>query len=201
MRHWLRRIAWALLPAMAAGMAQAQSDVPAGARACLGCHAVAAAAPTIEAAPVPLLAGQQEEYLVKQLRNFRDGERALAPALRPGHALDAASLRALAAWFAAQPPPERAGAGSTQGRRLYLEGDARRNVPACAGCHGEQPKDVAGAATPVLHGQAAAYLAQQLRLWRGGQRDNSVDQQMNLVAERLADEDIAALANYLATAH
>jgi cytochrome c553 len=200
-RRWL---AWAVLPLAVMGVgdpAVALADVPPGAQACLACHAPGLASTGAGAVPVPLLGGQQEEYLVKQLRNFRDGERGLAPWLRSGHDLAAGPLRALATYFAAQPPaPAPTKALDAPGRRLYLQGDAQRNVPACAGCHGTQPQDIAGPATPILHGQPAAYLAHQLRLWRGKQRDNSVDGLMNLVVERVGDADIDAVANFLAGA-
>jgi cytochrome c553 len=179
--------------------AVALADAPPGAAACLTCHAPGPASAGVMAAP--LLAGQQEEYLVKQLRNFRDGERGLAPALRADHDVASGPLRALAAHFAAQPPvsagPELA---DDAGRQLYLNGDARRNVPACAGCHGARPQDVASPTTPILHGQPAPYLAYQLRQWRAGLRDNSVDGLMNRVVERLDDADIGAVSGFLAGA-
>jgi cytochrome c553 len=132
-RRWL---AWAVLPLAVMGVgdpAVALADVPPGAQACLACHAPGLASTGAGAVPVPLLGGQQEEYLVKQLRNFRDGERGLAPSLRSGHELAAGPLRALAAYFAAQQPaPTPTKALDAPGRRLYLQGDAQRNVPACA---------------------------------------------------------------------
>jgi cytochrome c553 len=80
-------------------------------------------------------------------------------------------------------------------RRRHLEGDARRNVPACAGCHGARSEDAAAPTTPILHGQPAPYLAHQ---WRSGLRDNSVDGLMNKVVEPLTDTDIEAVVAFLA---
>ncbi|WP_298231796.1 c-type cytochrome, partial [uncultured Azohydromonas sp.] len=176
----------------------AAQDAAGAARACLACHAAAALG--AGGVPVPFLAGQQEEYLVKQLRNFRDGERALEPSLRKAHELPSSQLRLLAAYFAARPAELAGGPGGDAGRRLYLDGDARRNVPACAGCHGARPEDATAPTTPILHGQPAPYLAHQLRLWRSGLRDNSVDGLMNKVVEPLSDTDIEAVAAFLASA-
>lgn len=199
----MRRLdAWivaALAPAVLGVIGPATAQSAAGAaRACLACHG--AAAPDAGGVPAPFLAGQQEEYLVKQLRNFRDGERALELSLRKAHELPSSQLRLLGAYFAAQPAEPAGGSGGHAGRRLYLEGDVRRNVPACAGCHGVRAGDASAPTTPILHGQPAPYLAHQLRQWRSGLRDNSVDGLMNKVVEPLSDRDIEAVAAFLAGA-
>lgn len=202
-RRTVRLIATATLAVaatVAGGPATAAAAEPTRAQSCLACHAPALAG--AGAVPAPLLAGQQEEYLVKQLRNFRDGERVQPASLRASHDVASGPLRALAAYFAAQPPLSSTSRepADDSGRRLYLQGDTRRNVPACAGCHGAQPQDVASPTTPLLHGQPAPYLAHQLRQWRARLRDNSVDGLMNSVVERLSDADIEAVAGFLAAA-
>jgi cytochrome c553 len=78
------------------------------------------------------------------------------------------------------------------------QGDARagRRLAAgvCASCHGRD-----GIATlpeaPNLAGQNAAYVAQQLRLYRGGERQH---EQMSIVAQGLSDQQIADLAAWYA---
>jgi len=45
--------------------------------------------------------------------------------------------------------------------------------------------------------QHAAYLAKQLRDWRAGARTNGVE--MPAIAAKLSDQDIAALATFLAS--
>lgn len=64
----------------------------------------------------------------------------------------------------------------------------------CAVCHGPQGLAVAPD-TPNLAGQPASYLAEQLRAFRGGQRQHQV---MTLVAKPLGDDDIAQLAAWYA---
>ena len=60
----------------------------------------------------------------------------------------------------------------------------------CASCHGAQgvPHDND---VPIIWGQQAAYLAKQLRDYRGGDRENQI---MSSVAESLSDAEITALA-------
>ena len=62
----------------------------------------------------------------------------------------------------------------------------------CATCHG---RNGIGTAPnyPNLAGQKSHYLAQQIKLFRSGERKS---EQMNIVAQPLTDEDIANLAAY-----
>jgi cytochrome c553 len=62
----------------------------------------------------------------------------------------------------------------------------------CATCHG---RNGVGTAPnyPNLAGQKSQYLAEQMKLFRSGERKN---EQMNIVARPLTDEDIANLAAF-----
>jgi cytochrome c553 len=75
-----------------------------------------------------------------------------------------------------------------------VKGAARSEVLFCAGCHGPGGRS-ATPQWPSLAGQGEAYLGQQLRLIRAGER---YSQEMAPVAETLTDEDIADLAAYYA---
>src|SRR5690606_3371840 len=105
---------------------------------------------------------------------------------------------ALADYYAAleEPPHLQQPIGDSElGQRLAYQGDPSRDVPACLSCHG-QPKR---ADVPVLAGQAAAYIKQQLTLWRsGGRQQTAYGQLMGRVAERLTDAQVDAVAAYLA---
>src|SRR5690606_11348622 len=64
----------------------------------------------------------------------------------------------------------------------------------CLGCHG--PQGISRVASyPSLAGESQAYLADQLKAFRSGARDNPM---MTSIAKNLSDEDIAALAHYYA---
>jgi cytochrome c553 len=102
----------------------------------------------------------------------------------------------VAAYFARQRIVTDGSSGhDAAGRQLFLEGDAKRGVNACASCHGT---DARGAAlVPALRGQQMYYLRDQLLNWRAGQRNNSPARVMNQATDALSDADIDALARYL----
>lgn len=148
----------------------------------------------------PRLSAQQAVYLEKQLRDFLAGKRrndVMAPVLE--HVPDA-DIPRLAAYYAAQPPvPNKADneALVAAGQAVFGEGNTGTGVPACVGCH--QPGAVGNERYPRLAGQHAAYTAAQLRAFRIGARGNDKAKVMRTVAERLSDDEIAAVAEYLAT--
>lgn len=71
----------------------------------------------------------------------------------------------------------------------------RAKSAACAACHGPL-----GLATvpdaPHLAGQSAIYVEAQLKAYRSGARQHPV---MNVIAQYLSDDDIAALAAWYAS--
>jgi cytochrome c553 len=85
-----------------------------------------------------------------------------------------------------------------RGRQLALEGDAPRELPACAACHGRQ---LTGRlpATPGLLGLPRDYLMGQLGAWHTGQRRAMAPDCMAQVVQRLAPGDISAVAAWLAS--
>ena len=68
-----------------------------------------------------------------------------------------------------------------------------RLTTTCANCHGKQGEGLAVSGFPRLAGQAAPYLAKQLRDYASGARDNAV---MVSFAKALSPQDIADLAAY-----
>jgi cytochrome c553 len=153
------------------------------------------------------LGGQQYEYIVKQVKDFRSGKRKHEFMQMMARTISDADLADIAAYFAAQPPmpaatapaPATALAAAPQhgnAAQLYAHGDPARKLPACASCHGENGKGMAGVA-PVIGGQGKAYLAQQLHDWRNGSRKNSAGDVMNQFSKPLSDAEIEALARYV----
>lgn len=143
------------------------------------------------------LAGQYPEYIVKQIRNFRSGERKDDTMTMMANSISDADLADIAAYFSSQKPMRGdGGADHPEGRKLFLNGDAARDIAACVGCHGADGKSGAGR-SPIIAGQEWRYLEKQLLDWRSGERHNSAAGVMNRIARRLTDADIAALAGYL----
>lgn len=149
----------------------------------------------------PKLAGQHAAYVVQQLKMFKSGERK-NPVMAPQAAgLSDQDMKDLAAYFAKQ--PAQPGVASPDAVKLaeplYRAGDAKRGLPACAGCHGPKGAGNAAAAYPRIGGQHAKYTATVLRTLRGaagqGASQNLVT--MSSVAAKLSDAEIDALASYV----
>ena len=70
-------------------------------------------------------------------------------------------------------------------------------MPGCYQCHGEQGQGVASH-FPAIAPQSALYVVNQLREWKNGGRHNDPQGLMRSVAERLSEDDMNAVAAYLA---
>ncbi len=77
-----------------------------------------------------------------------------------------------------------------------LVADRPLKLGLCAGCHGETGKAVL-ADYPNLAGQNQRYLANSLRAYKSGERQNSA---MRVMVGTLTDAEIEALASYYASA-
>jgi len=178
--------------------AQAAGDAAKGATiattVCVACHA----ADGNSVMPAnPKLAGQHPEYITKQLKNFKAGTRA-NPVMGPmASTLSDEDVLNLSAYFGAQTTKAGSaksnGAGS-EGEKIYKGGVAAKGVPACAACHGAN-----GAGLPVqfprLAGQHAEYTTNQLKAFRSGERANAP--MMKVIAGKMSDQEIAAVADYV----
>lgn len=153
----------------------------------------------------PILAGQIQDYLVKQLRDFRPAN-GQAPArtspIMNGMAMTIQEddIKNVAAWFASQAQKPSAAKDEklvAAGQKLWRAGDLGRGIPACAGCHG-----AAGAGLPAqfprLAGQYADYTEAQLKAFRAGDRANDNEKVMRMIAGKLNDGEIKAVAEYAA---
>jgi cytochrome c553 len=187
----------------ALGTAHAAGDAAAGktkSAACAGCHGPDGNSVN----PVwPKLAGQHASYIVKQLADFKKGDRkdpTMAGMAAPLSEQDRADL---AAYFSSQTtkigstPKDQLEAGQT----LYRSGNAAAGVPACAGCHGPTGAGNEQAKFPRLSGQHAAYVEKALKDFRSGARANDAGQMMRNIATKLTDAEIKAVASYVQGLH
>jgi cytochrome c553 len=136
---------------------------------------------------IPVIWGQQENYLVKQLHDFESGNRNfeamewMASTLSQSEMASAAALFAKKSWparpasaAAATPPPI---------------------VAVCQVCH--QQNFVGGLPAPRLAGQSYEYLVEAMRRYADGERTNNADM-MNLM-KSLTPADREAMARYISS--
>jgi cytochrome c553 len=171
-------------------------------RVCAACHGPDGNSPT---AANPKLAGQIQEYLQKQLTNFKPasgGKPERENPIMAGMAapLSADDMRNVAAFFAQQAPKPGAAQNKEAldlGRKLWRAGDTSRGLPACAGCHGATGAGMP-AQFPRLAGQYAEYTENQLKAFRAGHRANDPNRAMRTIAAKMTDAEISAVADYAA---
>ena len=191
----MKHILWALLGAFSMGQALAAASAEEiVANRCSTCHG----AQGQSGSPIfPSLAGQNREYLAKQLGDFKAGKRnsdIMAPQVAD---LSTDDFTALAAFFAAKPARVNRVAEEDLlpvGRYIYAKGNAWSGVPACAGCHGETGHGTAQ--LPRLAGQNGRYLLNQLKEFTLRTRTND-NAAMHLVASRLTEMEAKAVSDYL----
>ena len=163
--------------------------------ACMACHG-AAGNSTIS--QNPKLSAQHEMYTAKQLQDFTTPARK-NPIMTPiAAAMSEQDVRDVAAYLSkqeAKPGAARNKETVDIGKQIYRAGIAGKNVPACAACHGPVGAGMGGTFAR-LAGQHQDYIAGQLVKFRTGERRNS--EQMTAIAKRMSDEEIQAVADYIA---
>ena len=169
--------------------------------ACTSCHA----AKEYREAFFPHIAGKPAGYLYNQLVNFREGRRQYPLMTYMVDHLPDAYLREIAQYFSQLPPatvPAQATTMSTtalaRGRTLATLGDPAIDVPACIACHGQKLTGVAPA-IPGLLGLPRDYINAQFGAWRNHVRRTNAPDCMGLIANRLSNQDVAAVSSWLAT--
>ncbi|CAB3627245.1 c-type cytochrome [Achromobacter pestifer] len=169
----------------------------AGVQACIACHGPAGITPT--GGIFPNLAGLSREYLAKQLADFRSGTRVQPLMNTVARALTEQEIGQVAAYYGtlAGPPLHVGEFGGEAARKLDLQGDGARALPACANCHGLRGMGE-GPLLPRLAGQSKEYFTDQMNAFRNGSRQNDDVGVMRAFSQRLTDSEIEALALYYA---
>ena len=173
-------------------------DAAAGAQkaaVCGACHGATGSSINPE---WPNLAGQHESYIVAQLQQFKKGARD-NPLMMPNAALlSDQDMLDLGAYFANQTPSglEADPSNYKAGEKLYRGGDSERKLPACIACHGPQGKGNGPARYPALRSQHAVYTYNQLKAFAEGRRRAPGNDIMQVIAARLTDDEMRALASY-----
>jgi cytochrome c553 len=195
-----RRFAFNALYGLALGLSALASvaahaaDVAAGkekAELCTACHGEGGISQTEN---IPSLAGQPDQFIQWQLVFFRSGSRRNEQMQPIVEQISNEDIRNLGAYFASLAPPKptaadddpdlsRKGAQAAAGRR-------------CASCHADTYAGTKAVAR--LAGQREEYLIKALHDYKSGQRSGGGGAAMADVAYPLSEEEITALAHYLA---
>jgi cytochrome c553 len=158
---------------------------------CAGCHGEDGISQTEN---IPSLAGQPDQFTQWQLVFFRGGARKNEQMQPIAEQISNEDVRILGAYFAALAPPKatapddnpdlsKKGAQAAAGRR-------------CASCHTDSYAGTKAVAR--IAGQREEYLVKALHDYKSGTRSGGAGAAMTDVAYPLSDEEIEALAHYLA---
>jgi cytochrome c553 len=191
------KIAILAIFAAAASNVSSRAGESAAVRNCTWCHGTGAQGYTV----APRLAGQRPQYIMSQIRSFREHARnnpfskqymwsAVA-------ALDPHTARDLANYFATIPPKAANDGDSTvasRGRTIYMDGIPEANIVSCYACHGPNAEGVRD--IPRLGGLSYSYLKERLEQWGQGYH-STPGSPMPIVASHLGPEEIEALTSYL----
>lgn len=207
-----------LAAAFPASAASVTGDVAAA--GCASCHGATGQGnaemgfPALAQLPLP--------YFSKQLSDYRAGTRTSAQPLvhhdfnaaadynyyvrfmrAAASGVSASDAETLGSYYAAQarakvPAPNVSPEVLARGKNIATNGAWDRQVPPCFKCHATNGMGVPPSFPPIA-GQHAAYTARQLMAWKNGDRTNDPQKLMAFTAQQLSDEEIQAVAAYLAT--
>ena len=170
---------------LAIAPAHAADEIEAKAQVCAACHGDQGV-PT-DPKTIPVIWGQQESYLMKQLRDFRNGERNSAVMSPLAKDLAEGDLRNIAAYFAAKTwPARRAGAKPAPA-------PAPKGLAQCQACH--EPSFQGGMPAPRLAGLSYEYLVTAMRSFAKEERTNNLD--MPGFMRALTERERNAIARYV----
>lgn len=156
----------------------------------------------------PRLAGQQKDYLVKQIRDIKSGSRKVDVMVPVVSLLKDEQIEEVAAYFASI-PLQQGTARDTQkaaiGRRLFDAGVPYKMVAQCSACHGTYAEgrvdpglvEEGFGGFPSLNGQHAEYIVKQLKAFRDGTRANDFANMMQNLAKYMSDEEMEYVAEYV----
>ena len=139
----------------------------------------------------PTLAGQNKEYLLKQMKDFKE-ERRKNPMMSPSiKILAEEDMAELAEYFSSQSILR---GSSKPDPALVSQGKAVADEFQCVACHQAGFKGLKE--FPRLSRQKLPYLMKQLKDFKEGTRNND-NGVMAPMAQKLSDEQIQAVAYYL----
>jgi cytochrome c553 len=172
------------------GAGAANESVAEKAQLCSACHGEGGISQTEN---IPSLAGEPDQFIQWQLVFFRGGARKNEQMQPIAEQVSNEDIRALGAYFAALTPPKTAPDDNPDLSKKGAQAAAGRR---CASCHTDSYAGTKAVAR--LAGQREEYLIKALHDYKSGVRSGGAGSAMTDVAYPLSDEEITALAHYLA---
>jgi cytochrome c553 len=164
---------------------------------CSACHGVTGESTS---PAFPKLAGQQHDYLLAQLGDFKGHERSDSKGVQYMWGfthITTKQVEELADYFSSQKPMRANfsdGAVLARGKAIFESGVPDKGVVQCGACHG--PTGEGNAAFPRLAGQHPAYVLEQIKVFQlTDARPRGAP--MKQVTHELTDSDAFAVAQYV----
>jgi cytochrome c553 len=167
--------------------------------ACSKCHGEYG----VSISPIfPILAAQLPGYIEAELKLFRlrgrSDPRGRAFMWGIARGLTDEQIKGVAQYFSSQPAVKGSGTSNPaladKGKVMYENGAPDRDIEACTVCHGHSGEGVN--TQPRLAGQHPDYVSIEMFQYRKGLRENKV---MQHVTEKMTDDEIAAVVDYVST--
>jgi cytochrome c553 len=160
---------------------------------CSMCHG----AQGMSEANAPNLAGQYPEVVIKQLHDYKRGDRSSSIMQALARNLSDRDVDDIAAYYDSLPKARSAAARYDEpgAPALVRVGDPMRNIAPCIACHGGTDHKLG---TPWLEGMPKEYLLVQLRSFHAGTRHNDSHAQMRNMARQLSASEIEQVADFYA---
>ncbi|MDO5666661.1 MAG: c-type cytochrome [Alcaligenaceae bacterium] len=173
---------------------------------CVACHMESGAGSSIAGFEYrPRLTGLDPDYMVHQIESFKDGTRVNASMKPFADLLTAEQMSDVSHYYASLPAIKAEDYEVTaneevlaRGEQLVHQGDWSRYVPACTTCHGIDAYGI-GDSFPNINGQNPEYVKKAIKDWKEDTRTNDPLDLMGRIAKRLTDDDVEAVAAYLAS--
>ena len=163
---------------------------------CIACHAIDG---NSVISVNPKLAGQHAAYISKQLNNFKSGLRENIVMAGMVANLTEEDMINLGNYFSEQDillsSAQKNGVGSL-GENIFRAGIKSKGVAACAGCHGPSGHGIPDK-YPRLNAQHSEYTLAQLNAFRLGLRKNDPEAVMRTIAQKLTEQEMQSVADYI----
>tara|TARA_B110000263_G_C15088887_1_gene409891 strand:- start:111 stop:734 length:624 start_codon:yes stop_codon:yes gene_type:complete len=163
---------------------------------CIACHAIDG---NSVVSVNPRLAGQHAAYISKQLNNFKSGLRENIVMAGMVANLTEEDMINLGNYFSEQDilllSAQKNGVGSL-GENIFRAGIKSKGVAACAGCHGPSGHGIPDK-YPRLNAQHSEYTLAQLNAFRLGLRKNDSEAVMRTIAQKLTEQEMQSVADYI----